>query len=119
MEAYQPIYDAVRSRLSNGDIGQAVEAVLREVNFSHYVERAAVTIIEEVVRVSDAHAAPSAVYRPSLTIDGNQWCVRYTARTCKTVWRASVIRQQMRCGTLTTTGARSCQPRQRAARLTQ
>lgn len=79
MEAYQPIYDAVRSRLSNGDIGQAVEAVLREANFSHYVERAAVTITEEAVRVADAQAAPSAVYRPALSIDGNQWCALYGA----------------------------------------
>ena len=79
MDAYQPIYDAVRSRLSNGDIGQAVEAVMREANFSHYVERAAVTITEEAVRVADAHTAPSAVYRPELSIDGNQWCALYGA----------------------------------------
>lgn len=24
-----------------------------------------------------AHAAPSAVYRPALSIDGNQWCALY------------------------------------------
>jgi hypothetical protein len=77
MEAYQPIYDAVRSRLSNGDIGQAVEAVMREANLSYYVERAAITITEEAVRAADAHAAPSAVYRPALSIDGNQWCALY------------------------------------------
>jgi hypothetical protein len=79
MDAYQPIYDAVRSRLSNGDIGQAVEAVMREANVAHYVERAAVTITEVAVRVADAHAAPSAVYRPAMLIDGNQWCALYGA----------------------------------------
>lgn len=77
MDAYQPIYDAVRSRLSNGDIGQAVEAVMREANVASYVERAAITITEEAVRVADANAAPSAVYRPALSIDGNKWCALY------------------------------------------
>ena len=60
MEAYQPIYDAVRSRLSNGDIGQAVEAVMREANVAGYVDRATITIAEEAVRAADAIAAPSA-----------------------------------------------------------
>jgi len=79
MEAYQPIYDAVRSRLSNGDIGQAVEAVLREANFSHYFERAAILITEVATKAADAYAEPSAVYRPALSIDGNQWCALYGA----------------------------------------
>jgi hypothetical protein len=78
-DTYQPIYDAVRSRLSNGDIGQAVEAVMREANVASYVERAAITMTEEAVRAADAHAAPSAVYRPALSIDGNQWCALYGA----------------------------------------
>jgi len=79
MDTYQPIYDAVRSRLSNGDIGQAVEAVMRDANFAHYVERAAIMITEEAVKAADAHAAPSAVYRPALSMDGDQWCALYGA----------------------------------------
>ena len=79
MEAYQPIYDAVRSRLSNGDIGQAVEAVMREANLAHYVECAATLIGYEATKAAEAYAAPSAVYRPALMMDGNQWCALYGA----------------------------------------
>ena len=79
MEAYQAIYDAVRSRLSNGDIGQAVENVIREANLAHYVECAATLIGYEAAKAAEAYAVPSAVYRPALTIDGNQWCALYGA----------------------------------------
>jgi hypothetical protein len=79
MDAYQPIYDAVRSRLSNSDIGQAVEAVMREANVAHYVECAATLIGYEAAKAAEAYAAPSAVYRPALSIDGNQWCALYGA----------------------------------------
>ena len=77
MDTYQPIYDAVRSRLSNGDIGQAVEAVMREANLAHYVECAATLIGYEATKAAEAYSAPSAVYRPALSIDGNQWCALY------------------------------------------
>lgn len=77
MDTYQPIYDAVRSRLSNGDIGQAVQSVMREANFAHYVECAATLIGYEATKAAEAYAAPSAIYRPALTIDGNQWCALY------------------------------------------
>jgi hypothetical protein len=74
---YQAIYDAVRSRLSNGDIGQAVETVMREANLAHYVECAATLIGYEATKAAEAHATPSAVYRPTLSIDGNNWCALY------------------------------------------
>ena len=77
MEAYQPIYDAVRSRISNGDIGSAVESALRDANLGHYVERAAAAIAEDAGRAAEAYAAPCAVYRPALKMDGNQWCALY------------------------------------------
>jgi hypothetical protein len=28
-------------------------------------------------RISDAHTSPSAIYRPSISIDGNKWCALY------------------------------------------
>jgi hypothetical protein len=76
-DTYQAIYDAVRSRLSNGDIGQAVIDAMREANIAHYVECATTIAGYEVARVAEAYAAPSAVYRPALKIDGNQWCALY------------------------------------------
>ncbi len=77
MDSYQPIYDAVRSRLSNGDIGQAVAESMREANVAHYVDCALVNIVAEVSRAVDLYALPSAIYKPSLSIDGNKWCALY------------------------------------------
>lgn len=77
MDSYQPIYDAVRSRISNGDIGGAVESALRDAQLGFYVERAMASIDESACRAADAYAAPSAIYRPSLRIDGDQWCALY------------------------------------------
>lgn len=79
MNSYQAIYDATRSRLSNGDIGQAVEQAVREVNIAHFVEMAANTIAEEACQAAKAHATPSAIYRPAIGLDGDQWCALYGA----------------------------------------
>jgi hypothetical protein len=76
-DTYQPIYDAVRSRLSNGDIGQAIETAIREANLSHYVDCTATLIGYEVSKAVDEYSSPSAIYRPTLKIDGNQWCALY------------------------------------------
>lgn len=76
-DSYQAIYDATRSRISNGDIGRAVESVLREANLSHYVERAfydAGLLITEAVA---QHKRPCVLFRPSLSIDGNKYCALY------------------------------------------
>ena len=72
-DSYQPIYDAVRSRLSGCDVGETVRAAIREVNMSHYIEQAAHRIIDAAAN----YDLPSAIYRPKLSIDGNQWCALY------------------------------------------
>lgn len=77
MDTYQPIYDAVRSRLSNGDIGQAVETALRDANLGHYFQQTTTVISDEAHMVAEVQKSPSAIYRPVLTIDGNQWCALY------------------------------------------
>ena len=74
---YQAIYDATRSRLSNGDIGEAVSSALREANISHFADMSYRSISACAVEVALALQAPSAVYRPSLRIDGNRWCALY------------------------------------------
>ena len=53
MNNYQAIYDAVR-----------------DCNLSHHFEMAAHALVEE-------HSRPSALYKPSISIDGNQWCALY------------------------------------------
>lgn len=74
-DTYQAIYDAVRSRISNGDIGAAVQEGMRSSGWdiSH-----AVAMAGEMLRITIAnYATPSAVYRPRLSIDGNAWCAMY------------------------------------------
>lgn len=73
MDSYQPIYDAVRSRISNGDIGHAVECAIREANLSHYVAMAA----ESAREAAAEHCRPSVLFKPAIFIDGDQWCALY------------------------------------------
>lgn len=73
METYQPIFDAVRSKISNGDIGAAVEAAMRDANISHHLSMAMTTVQD----IASEHQRPCAVFRPKLSIDGNQWCALY------------------------------------------
>jgi len=73
METYQPIFDAVRSKISNGDIGAAVEAAMSNANISHYFSMA----MNTMQYAAAEHQRPSAVFRPKLSIDGNQWCALY------------------------------------------
>lgn len=69
MDGYQPIYDAVRSRISGGDIGRAVESALREANLSHYADMASRAAQE----AASEHMRPSVLFRPTLAADGNMW----------------------------------------------
>ncbi len=66
MEAYQPIYDAVRSRLSNGDIGAAVQDALRAANLEHYASVAAENVRACAADVAAEQIRPSVLYRPTL-----------------------------------------------------
>jgi hypothetical protein len=69
-DSYQATYDAVRSRISNGDIGSAVENALRTESIGYHFQQAANTISEE-------HTRPSVIYRPKLAPDGNAWIALY------------------------------------------
>jgi len=75
MDTYQPIYDAVRGKISNGDIGQAVESALRECNIGHAVEQISAAYRDAAYE----HMRPSSVFRPVLSIDGDMWCALYGA----------------------------------------
>jgi hypothetical protein len=81
-DSYQPIYDAVRSKISGGDIGAAVERVAREMfDISHVAH----TLKQEIVHnlqqefggVAEYMIRPSVLYRPSLAPDGTMWCALY------------------------------------------
>ena len=69
-DSYQAIYDAVRSKISGGDIGDAVERAIRDANLSFYADRAG----QRAVEVASEWERPSVLHRPALSLDGNAWC---------------------------------------------
>lgn len=74
MDSYQAVYDAVRSKLSNGNVGDAVERVAREMfDISHTVH----ILQGEFCAVAEYAIRPSVLYRPSLAPDGSKWCALY------------------------------------------
>ena len=75
MSYNQEIYDAVRSRISGGDVGQALESALREAFGGAQYQMQCVA--QEWSAAASEHQRPSAVYRPGLSIDGSQWCALY------------------------------------------
>lgn len=77
-DSYQAIYDAVRSRISNGNIGDAITDVARNAfDISYIVPMVAQEISNSAARCQEEISRPSAVYRPSIKLDGNQWCALY------------------------------------------
>lgn len=73
MHEYQAIYDAVRSKIGNGDIGAAIEQAMRDANLSHHVEMAT----NAVHCAAAEYERPSVLFRPKLSIGGDQWCALY------------------------------------------
>lgn len=74
MDSYQPIYDAVCSRIGHPDIAGTVERVfLRTADFSGVVVRTQ----EALNEVRNEWTRPSVVYRPQLGLDGNMYCALY------------------------------------------
>lgn len=73
MDTYQAIYDAVRSKIGNADIGLVVESAIREANLSHFAAMAA----ESVREAAALQSRPSVLFKPVLTLDGNKWCALY------------------------------------------
>lgn len=73
-DSYQAVYDAVRSRICNGDVGRAVEEVARNA-FDMGHTRA--IIQQEFVAAAYEMQRPSAIYRPELSADGDQWMALY------------------------------------------
>lgn len=81
MDSYQAIYDAVRSRISGANVGEALaDAVRRSFDISMTVE----SLKQEFSLAADAHCRaadeairPAVMFKPRLFIDGNQWCALY------------------------------------------
>lgn len=73
MDTYQPIYDAVRSRLGNCDIASVATEVLNNAGFGYAAEKIANSFNE----VASEWNRPSAIFRPKISIDGNMYCALY------------------------------------------
>ena len=69
-DTYQAVYDAVRSRISGCDTGNAIEGVARELlDVSHLKEN-----VSETIRwVSSEFTRPSVMFRPNISKDGSAW----------------------------------------------
>lgn len=74
-DPYQAVYDAVRSRIGGADVDGAIrEAVSQSFSIADHMIRC---VAEEYSRTAQEMQRPSAIYRPALSIDGNQWCALY------------------------------------------
>jgi len=75
MDTYQAIFDATRSRIQDGNVGAAVESAVRfafdgaSYLWPHFQQ--------EIYRVSGEMTRPSVLFRPEVSIDGNQYSVLY------------------------------------------
>lgn len=71
-DTYQAIYDAVRSKISNGDIGHAIQQAIH-LDGSFQIEQ----VKQEFLNSAYEMQRPSVLYRPSISKDGDQWCALY------------------------------------------
>ena len=73
-DSYQAIYDAVRSRISGGNISEAI----REVAFQAFdISHLKVMLQQEFSIAAYEMQRPSVLYRPSVGPDGDKWCALY------------------------------------------
>ena len=73
-DSYRAIYDAVRSKISGGNIGD----VIREVAFNAFdISWQNDAIKTEFLNVAYELQRPSTIYRPELSQDGNAWLAIY------------------------------------------
>lgn len=69
-ESYQPIYDAVRSRISGGNISDAVSAAMQNAGIGDSAGRAFQAMADDFCVY---WTKPSVLYRPTLQKDGDSW----------------------------------------------
>lgn len=74
MDSYQAIYDAVRSRIHGGDVGNAVaEAARQAFDISHLTAGVA----QDFTIAAMEMQRPFVLLKPRMFPDGNQWCALY------------------------------------------
>jgi hypothetical protein len=73
-DSYQAIYDAVRSRISGGNIGEVVREATR---YAFETSHSQAMIVGQFAVVASEMQRPAVLFRPSLYADGDQWCALY------------------------------------------
>ena len=74
MDTYQPIYDAVRSKISGGNISDAADRAMRDLfDISH----AKALLQEQIGMVGGEMSRPSVLFRVKVFLDDDQWCALY------------------------------------------
>ncbi len=76
-DSYQAIYDAVRSRISGGNISDAVESAVSNSGIGFAAEMVRNAWQVAAVTLEHEQSRPSVLYRPALYPDGNMWCALY------------------------------------------
>lgn len=73
-DIYDATYSAVRSKISGGNISEAVRDVLRQ---SCDFSRAAQAAHQAAIIIEAEQTRPSVLYKPDLGKDGNMWSALY------------------------------------------
>lgn len=74
-DSYQAIYDAVRSRISNGDVGEAVSrAAYDQFDISRVRDMVQQELCYSAAVVKEQMTRPSVLFRPDVYPDGDKWC---------------------------------------------
>lgn len=72
MSDYQAVYDAVRSRISGGDIGSAI----RDVAFQQFDISQMMAILQQDFSIAAQEMArPCVLFKPIIQADGDMWTV--------------------------------------------
>lgn len=74
MDSYQPIFDAIRSRINSCDVG---EIIRQQFDMSGTVAVVSNELRMHLSDVATESQRPSVLFRPDLNIDGNQWFALY------------------------------------------
>ncbi len=75
-DSYQAIYDAVRSRISGGNISEAIRSVAFE---SFDISHMKAMLLQDFSIAAYEMQRPSVLFRPSVVPDGTKWCALYGA----------------------------------------
>ena len=70
-DSYQAIYDAVRSRISGGNVGEIVADACRNAfDISHMKAM----LQQDFSIAAQEMARPSVLFKPTISADGDMWC---------------------------------------------